>query len=189
MSEPDAPEMGNPDDPQDDDNTGGQANPEPTGGGDLEAEIRRLRSALKKETQYRKTNAERIKELEPLAHKAKELEDSTKSETQRLSEERDAHRSRAERAEQDLLRLRVALRKGLTETQAKRLVGASEEDLEADADELLASFRPASGDEPPAVEKPAGRPKEKLRPGAVPDAESVELNPQKLADLVPRAGF
>lgn len=166
--------------------------PDPaTGGGDSlgDAGRRAIEAERKARRDAEARLKARIKELEPLASKAKELEDSTKSEAQRLADERDAHRSRAERAEQDLLRLRVALRKGLTETQAKRLVGASEEDLEADADELLASFRPASGDEPPAVEKPAGRPKEKLRPGAVPDAESVELNPQKLADLVPRAGF
>jgi predicted RNase H-like nuclease (RuvC/YqgF family) len=40
----------------------------------------------------------------------------------------------------EVLRLRVALKKGLSETQAKRLVGKTEEELEADADDLLASF-------------------------------------------------
>ena len=34
----------------------------------------------------------------------------------------------------------MALRKGLTEVQAKRLVGTTEEELEADAVDLLASF-------------------------------------------------
>lgn len=40
----------------------------------------------------------------------------------------------------EVLKLRVALRKGLSETQAKRLLGTNEEELEQDAEELLASF-------------------------------------------------
>lgn len=49
---------------------------------------------------------------------------------------------RATKAEGELLRLRVAMRKGLTETQAKRLIGNTEEELEDDADDLLATFKP-----------------------------------------------
>lgn len=40
----------------------------------------------------------------------------------------------------ELLRLRVALKKGLNENDVKRLVGTTEEELLADADELLKSF-------------------------------------------------
>lgn len=40
----------------------------------------------------------------------------------------------------ETLKLRVALRKGLNETQAKRLVGSTEEELESDADALVQSF-------------------------------------------------
>lgn len=40
----------------------------------------------------------------------------------------------------EVLKYRVALRKGLTEVQAKRLVGTTEEELEEDAEELLSSF-------------------------------------------------
>lgn len=40
----------------------------------------------------------------------------------------------------ETLKLRVALRKGLTEHQAKRLVGKDEAELETDADELVESF-------------------------------------------------
>lgn len=40
----------------------------------------------------------------------------------------------------ETLQLRVALRKGLDETQAKRLIGKTEAELEADADDLIKSF-------------------------------------------------
>ena len=43
----------------------------------------------------------------------------------------------AKESEERALRAEVANAKGLTPTQAKRLVGASREELEADADELL----------------------------------------------------
>lgn len=46
----------------------------------------------------------------------------------------------------ELARLRVALRKGLTEKQAARLSGTTEEELEADADEYLAEVKPAGKD-------------------------------------------
>jgi hypothetical protein len=126
-------------------------------------------------------------DLEPFARKARELEEAGKTAEERIANERDSHRTRADKAESEVLRLRVALGKGLTATQAKRLVGTTEEELEADADELLASFRPPdpSGKETPA----SGRTKERLRPGAVPDAEPVELNPAKLAQMVSRGQF
>lgn len=157
------------------------------------------------EEKIRKANAEaanlrkRLKELEPLAAKAKDLEDATKSDIERATGEAAAATSRADKAEGELLRLRVAIRKGLTETQAKRLIGTSEEELEADADDLLASFSPKKPDPEPEPEKddepdePARddrrrRPQERLRPGAVPDAdtEPEETDPRKLAALVPR---
>jgi len=47
----------------------------------------------------------------------------------------------------ELLRLRVALKKGLNESQAKRLIGKTEEELVKDADELLASFGSAGKSE------------------------------------------
>ena len=46
----------------------------------------------------------------------------------------------AKSAEQRALRAEIANAKGLTPTQAKRLVGETREELEADADELLADI-------------------------------------------------
>lgn len=62
--------------------------------------------------------------------------DADKSE----AEKRTAAEERAEKAELKATRLEVAFEKGLTPTQAKRLVGSTREELEADADQLLKDF-------------------------------------------------
>lgn len=113
--------------------------------------------------------------------RAKEFEDRDKTEAQKLEERATGAEQRAKAAELDLARTRVALRKGLTEQQAKRLIGETEEQLEADADDLLASFTQES-DVPDA----SRRPRERLRPGAVPAVEPEETDPAKLAAQVPR---
>lgn len=120
--------------------------------------------------------------LDKFEREQKEREDAEKSEQQKLQEALDAERKRSGSASQEAARLRVALKKGLTETQAKRLVGESEEELEADADELLASFKPDDD----AGQEPRRRPRERLRPGAAPSAEPEESDPAKLAEGVPR---
>lgn len=65
------------------------------------------------------------------------------SENDRLKRElKEAQEKAAKGGEtsKETLKLRVALRKGLSEVQAKRLVGDTEEELVKDADELLESF-------------------------------------------------
>lgn len=183
MPEENPPEMGE-DAPTED--------PPPESNTDWEAESKRLKALLNKETDYRKRNDAKVRELEPLAKRAKELEDAGKSDMERLTSELQGHTVRADKAEQELMRLRVAVRKGLTEVQARRLVGSSEEELEADADDLMASFRPATPEPEPEPEPRSDnsrrRPQERLRPGAVPDAdtEPEETDPRKLAAMVPR---
>lgn len=120
---------------------------------------------------------QRAKENKTAAEKLKELEDAKKTEAQRLAEERDSHKTRAEKVEGELLRLRVGLAKGLTEAQAKRLVGSTKEELEADADELLATF---GGSRPGST-----RPTERLRGGGDPD-EEPEPDLHKIAADIPR---
>lgn len=61
----------------------------------------------------------------------------------------------------------VARDRGLTPSQAERLKGSTREELEADADDLLESFKPDPVPKPPG----AGRPREALRPGASGDDE------------------
>lgn len=84
------------------------------------------------------------KEAETLRLKLKEYEDRDKTEAEKSSERLTAAEERAARAELNVLRMEVAAEKGLTPAQAKRLVGATREELEADAEELKATFTPAA---------------------------------------------
>ena len=102
--------------------------PAPKPAGDVPPEVK---AAL------RKAN----KEAETLRLKLQEIEDRDKSEAQKLAERAEAAEKRATELETRALRLEVAAEKGLTPAQAKRLVGSTREELEADADELLETFK------------------------------------------------
>lgn len=123
------------------------------------------------------------KEAETLRLKLKELEDRDKSETDKLKDSLTVAEKRASDAEARALRLEVAAEKGLTLAQAKRLVGATKEELEADAEELLESFGAAAGNGNGSGARPAGKPKEKLRATAA-VAGDDEPDMGKVADLV-----
>ncbi len=130
-----------------------------------------------------RADREKIKqEREALATKVKEHEDASKTEQEKAAERAAEAEKTAKSATLEAGRLRVALKKGLTETQAKRLVGDTEAELEKDADELLASFKTEDDD----GKGPTRRPREKLRPGAAPESEAEETDPEKLAAQVPR---
>jgi hypothetical protein len=160
--------------------------PQPKGGEDADAgdagaaepsdEVTKWKALSRKHEAQAKANAAAAKRLA-------ELEDAQKSEAERAADKVAQAEKTAHSATSELARLRVAMRKGLTEAQAKRLVGETEEELEADADELLASFghKDAGGD----AGKPT-RPKERLRSGAAPDEEPDETDPRKLAATMSR---
>lgn len=135
----------------------------------------RAKAKITKANNEARNLRQRLKELEPLAAKAKELEDAGRSDLEKLTADRDQHLSRAEKAEAEAARLAVAIEKGLTKTQAKRLVGSTIEELAADADALLAEFQPAT----PTTTR---TPRERLRNGAVPDGEA----PPDVADVLAR---
>lgn len=142
----------------------------------------RAKAKIHKANNEAKKLRDRLKELEPLAAKAKELEDADKTETERLTERASAAEKRALEAEVRVLRMEVAAEKGLTPAQAKRLVGSSKEELEEDADDLLTTF--------PVAEKTKarvpGRPREVGRGGGDPDEPPEEKDPSKLAAAIPR---
>lgn len=131
-------------------------------------------------------DAEKLKkERDTLATQVKAAEDATKSDTQKLEERATTAESGLSTAQRETARLRIALKKNLTETQAKRLVGDTEEELEADADELLASFKDdANEDGDGGGERRT--PKPRMRTGTAPSSEPEETDPEKLAELVPR---
>jgi hypothetical protein len=80
------------------------------------------------------------KEAESLRLKLKEYEDRDKTDLERLQEERDALKAERDSLTLETLRREVADEKGLTPAQAKRLVGTTRDELEADADDILEAF-------------------------------------------------
>lgn len=136
--------------------------------------------------QNEKTAAERAAAL-------KKYEDSKKSESERLQEERDSHKTRAEKAEFALKRREIAEQiapdhataKQIAQV-AKRMSGDDDEALESDARELFDWIAPAP--EEKSTPKVAGsRPQPRLKGGsAEPDEEPEENDPRKLAALLPR---
>jgi hypothetical protein len=125
--------------------------------------------------------------------------DKSKTQLEKVSEQLAALTARAEKAEAAQLRASVIADKKIPASLAKRLQGSTEEELRADADELLADWKAAGGksdddaggegeaDAPEARPVSRGRPREDLRSGApVTAREPEETNPLKLAALIPR---
>ena len=142
----------------------------------LQEELLKWRSLARKHERQAKETSGRLKKYE----------DQNKSEAERLSEAAQESRTRAERAEANLRRREIAEERApehatlaQIKAVAKRLSGESDEDLEADADELFALLVP----EPPKPRTPS-RPKERLRGGGEPDEEPEETDPRRLADLI-----
>lgn len=135
----------------------------------LRAEIAKLR---RENAGHRTKN----KSLQEAADKLAEIEDSTKSETEKATAAAAAAEQRATAAELEAARLRVAVTKGLTAGQARRLVGTTEDELSSDADEMLSEIK-GSGHPTP---------RERLRSGMNVTDEAGETDPRKLAESVPR---
>ena len=125
--------------------------------------------------------------------KLKEYADKDKTDTERLAEAAEEAKNRAAKAEQSFGKLQTAMDRapeGATLAQikavAKRLTGDTEEEMEADADELFALLAPPSTEDTERGKAPAGRPKERLRGGGDPEDEPEEMDPRKLAALIGR---
>jgi hypothetical protein len=149
---------------------------------DYKALAEKWKTLSRKHEGQAKANADAAKRLA-------EMEDADKTEMQKLIDKAAASDKEAAHAQRELARLRVGMRKGLTETQAKRLVGETEEELEADADELLAAFRQGPTDEKdaPSRDNAPTRPKEKLKSGATgADTDALpQLTREDLKDMSP----
>lgn len=139
---------------------------------------------------WRKLSRQNEATAKQRADALKKYEDANKSESERLQEAVSTHQSRAEKAEAALKRRDIAEQRApehATTAQikavAKRLAGDSDDDLEADADELFALLAPAPAPAPP---KTPSRPQERLRGGSEPDEEPEETDPRKMAARIPR---
>lgn len=129
----------------------------------------------------------RAKANEAAAKKVEELENAKKSEAERLADEAKTAAQRAEEAELKALRYEVALEKNVPPKLMKFLSGKDREELETSAGELLEAIGPAKGEENGG--SGSGKPKERLRGGASgSDDEPEEMDPQKLAAMIPRGG-
>lgn len=112
-----------------------------------------------------KAERARIKELEPLAAKAREADEAAKSQAQKDAEARAAVERERDEARMELLRMNVAMSKGLTPELAARLRGNTEAELAKDADELLKLVTPPA-------QQSSSRPVADLRPGALPAGDN-----------------
>jgi hypothetical protein len=137
------------------------------------------KKALEQERRARKAAEKSMKDLQT---RLAELEDKDKSEGDKLRDQLKQAEKDRDDARLSVMRLEIASSKGLTPAQAKRLVGATKEDLEADADELLESFKPADDKTPPD-----DKPRERLKGGGDP-TEEPEPDLRKLVADIPR-GF
>lgn len=102
-------------------------------------EVAKWKALARKHEAQAKANAEAARRLD-------ELENAQKSEQQRLTERAESAEKAAQEANSRLLRAEVAMEKGLPATLAARLTGSTKEELEADAEQLLALVaKPAPG--------------------------------------------
>lgn len=152
--------------------------PKPQDDPEEEFDADRAKDKISKANREAKALRER---LEAAEKQLKDAADADKSELQKLTDRLTTAETKAQEAEARALRLEIAHEKGLTPSQAKRLVGGTREELEADADELLEAFKPA---EPDKSENGKSRlPKEQLRPGASSDP-TPEKTPEQIAEEV-----
>ncbi len=134
------------------------------------------------------------KQVAELLAKVKAFEDKDKTEGQRLQEAAEEAKTRAAKAESSARKLQMALDRAPDgaslahiKAVAKRISGDSDEELEADCDELFALFVPQKENTTSTTKKePPGKPKERLSGGGNPDDEPDEMDPRKLAEAIGR---
>lgn len=124
--------------------------------------------------------------------KAREGETETQRLTREKKELEDKLAAKGDnKSDEENLRLRVALKKGLNESQLKRLIGTTEAELLADADELVKSFGSAGkSEEGEGGEEGADGvrrvPKGNHNPGDPNPAGGTEISVEKALESIPR---
>ncbi len=119
---------------------------------------------------------------------AREGENETQKLQRELQEAKDAL-VKAGETSVETIKLRVALAKGLTPVQAKRLVGTTEEELTADADEILESWGgsgAANEDDDDDKSTPPSRQPRRLANAGDPDPTGDDIDVTKALDSIPR---
>lgn len=98
-----------------------------------------------------------IKELKAKAKRLDDLEEAQKTESQRLTERADTEFARAEAAEAELVRYKVATEKGIPVNAMKFLVGTTREEIEASAKDVLELIGDAGKPRAPKPDPNQGR--------------------------------
>jgi hypothetical protein len=131
-------------------------------------------------------------ERDTLQSKIDEAAREGESETQRLQRELAAANDKLAKADVEsveTIKLRVALEKGLTPVQAKRLIGTTEDEISADADEIKASWggsgKAGEKDEDEG-DKPPSRQPRRLNNAGDPDPTGDDIDVDKALDSIPR---
>jgi hypothetical protein len=114
----------------------------------------------------RKLRREAEKKANDLEARLGELENGKKGESEKLTEQIAKMQKDLEDERRQRHVIEVAAAKGLTPAHVKRLSGATREELEASADELLEDFPiPEKTDDDKKDPPPGGKPREQLKPG------------------------
>lgn len=160
----------------------GEAKPtEPTELELAKAEAEKWKAMSRKHEAQAKENADAAKKL-------KDAEDASKTDAERTAARIAELETKVNASDLRAMKAEVAASKSLTPAQARRLTGTTVEELEADADDLLASFKPAATDGEQEGDKPTtGKPKEKMRAGATSPEMQPEEDLAKVLGAIPRA--
>lgn len=156
---------------------------------------RYLYGLLKDKERLQESVTEITGERDELKKAADEKAREGESEADRLKREKQELEQQLAKKSTDsveVLKLRVALKKGLTEVQARRLVGTNEEELEADADELVASFggsgKSGEGDNDgdDKVDPPKRQPRRRSNPGDPNPEAGSDISLEDALSKIPR---
>ncbi len=148
------------------------------------AEIEKWKGLSRQHEARSKANAE-------AATKLAEIEESQKSEVDKANDKITQADARATLAETELIRLRVAVKHGLSDDQAARLIGETEAELDADAVEFKKLLAPEEEEEEEEEEviTPAGgtaKPKTTIKSGS--SSKALNDEDQLLRDLKRKVG-
>ena len=112
----------------------------------------------------------------------REYEAAQKPVQERLAEELAATKAEAAKAQQELLRLQIASQKGITGDAARLLKGATQEELEAEADIILSMIQTAQANTPktPTPDPSQGKPSSSTA-GAITDINQLDrMTPEEI---------
>lgn len=112
----------------------------------------------------------------------REYEAAQKPVQERLAEELAATKAEAAKAQQELLRLQIASQKGITGDAARLLKGATQEELEAEADIILSMIQAAQANIPktPTPDPSQGKPSSTTA-GAITDINQLDrMTPEEI---------